>query len=84
MRSRNIWSIQQRLKSGKTRWSIEQRKKTNTDRALESFDDFYSSVFGIRWKNIRAALLTEHKYVAVVNNFGDTEKTCSRLELNGM
>lgn len=83
LKSRNLWSIQQRWKSGKTRWSIQQRRKTNTDRALESFDDFYGSVFGIRWKNMRAAMLTEHKYMAMVNNFGDTEKTCSQLEMDG-
>ncbi|XP_023298918.2 5-methylcytosine rRNA methyltransferase NSUN4 [Lucilia cuprina] len=83
LKTRNIWIIQQRWKSGKTRWSIQQKKKTNTDRALESFDDFYGSVFGIRWKNMRAAMLTEHKYMAMVNNFGDSEKTCSRLEMDG-
>lgn len=84
LRTRNIWSLQQRWKSGKTRWSIQQRKKTNTDRALESFDDFYGSVFGIRWKNMRVALLTEHKYMAMVNNFGDTDKTCQHLEMDGI
>lgn len=83
IRSRNIILVSQRWKSGKARWSIQQKKKTNTDRALENFDDFYGSVFGLRWKNIRAALLTEHKYIAMVNNFGDNEKTCSRLEMNG-
>ncbi|XP_013108221.2 5-methylcytosine rRNA methyltransferase NSUN4 [Stomoxys calcitrans] len=83
LRSRNFFLIPQRWKSGKTRWSIQQRKKTSTDRALENFDDFYGSVFGKRWKNIRAALLTEHKYVAMVNNFGDNDKTCSRLEMDG-
>ncbi|KAM7353490.1 5-methylcytosine rRNA methyltransferase l(2)10685 [Cochliomyia hominivorax] len=83
LRTRNIWSIPQRWKSGKTRWSIQQKKKTNTDRALENFDDFYGSVFGIRWKNMRAALLTEHKYIAMVNNFGDSEKTCKLFEMDG-
>lgn len=83
LKSRNLWTIQQRWKSGKTRWSIQQRRKTNTDRALETFDDFYGSVFGIRWKNMRASMLTERKYMAMVNNFGDTEKTCSQLEMDG-
>lgn len=83
LKSRNFLAISQRWKSGKTRWSVQQRKKTNTDRALENFDDFYGSVFGIRWKNMRAAMLTEHKYMAIVNNFGDPEKTCSQLEMDG-
>jgi len=62
---------------------VLQHKKNNCDRALDSFDDFYGSVYGGRWKNIRASLLTEHKYVAMVNNFGDTEQTCSMLEMDG-
>lgn len=84
LKTRNLNLRQLRWKSGKPRWSVVQRKKHNTDRALENFDDFYGSVFGIRWKNMRAALLTEHKYVAMVNNFGDTEQTCSQLEMDGI
>ncbi|XP_014086434.1 5-methylcytosine rRNA methyltransferase NSUN4 isoform X1 [Bactrocera oleae] len=80
LRVNSLIYLQMRLKS--QRWAFK-GKKTNTQRALESFDDFYGSVFGIRWKNIRAALLTEHKYVAVVNNFGDADKTCDVMELNG-
>lgn len=60
-----------------------EKKKHPVDRALSNFDDFYGSVFGNRWRGIRAALLTEHKYIALVNNFGDTEKTCEELELEG-
>uniref|UniRef100_A0A1I8NEZ8 NOL1/NOP2/Sun domain family member 4 n=1 Tax=Musca domestica TaxID=7370 RepID=A0A1I8NEZ8_MUSDO len=83
LRVRNILLVPQRWKGGKTRWSIQQKKKNNTDRALENFDDFYGSVFGVRWRSIRAALLTENKYIAMVNNFGDNEKTCSKLEMDG-
>lgn len=32
---------------------------------------------------MRAALLTEHKYVALVNNFGDSESTIAALEAEG-
>lgn len=32
---------------------------------------------------MRAALLTEHKYVALVNNFGDSESTITSLEAGG-
>ena len=60
------------------------KKKFPKDKALESFDDFYGSVYGNRWKSIRAALLTPHKYVALVNNFGDTEQTIDKLEAQGM
>ncbi|XP_037960467.1 5-methylcytosine rRNA methyltransferase NSUN4 [Teleopsis dalmanni] len=83
LKLKNLIYLQKRCRSNKLRWSQVIRKKTNIDRALENFDDFYGTVFGVRWKNIRAALLTEHKYVALVNNFGDTEKTCSLLEMDG-
>lgn len=60
-----------------------QKKRETKDRALENFDDFYGSVFGKRWGSIRAALLTRHKYMALVNNFGDTEDTIAELEAAG-
>lgn len=61
-----------------------EKKKTNAQsRALEHFDDFYQSVFGKKWPGIRAALLTEHKYAAIVNNYGDVEATKKTIEFNG-
>ncbi|BFF95420.1 5-methylcytosine rRNA methyltransferase NSUN4 [Drosophila madeirensis] len=81
---RSVFWLQRRWKSGgKKRWNVLQNKKNNCDRAIDSFDDFYGSVYGTRWKNMRAALLTRHKYIAMVNNFGDTEQTCSMLETDG-
>lgn len=59
------------------------KKKTPKDKALEYFDDFYANVYKNSWKNIRAALLKKNsKYMAVVNNFSDTEKIRSNLEVN--
>lgn len=58
-------------------------KTTPIDRALEHFDDFYKSVFGPKWPGIRASLLTEHKYAAIVNNYGDADATKQDLELSG-
>ncbi|XP_055920686.1 5-methylcytosine rRNA methyltransferase NSUN4 [Eupeodes corollae] len=83
LRTRNILFIQRRWKGGKQRWSVVQKKKSVTERVLENFDDFYGTVFGVRWNNIRAALLSEQKYIAMVNNFGDIEKTCHILESTG-
>lgn len=60
------------------------KKKTVTHKALNSFDDFYGSVYGTRWKSIRIALLSEHKYIALVNNFGDTDNICTALENDGI
>ncbi|KAH8412527.1 hypothetical protein KR009_002809 [Drosophila setifemur] len=84
LKIRNVLLLQKRWKSGaKRRWNVLQNKKNNCDRAMDNFDDFYGSVYGSRWKNMRVALLTRHKYIALVNNFGDTEQTCSMLEMDG-
>lgn len=63
--------------------SEKQRLVTHCDRALKHFDDFYGSVYGARWPGMRAALLSEPKYIAVVNNFGDSEETQRMLEADG-
>lgn len=59
------------------------KKKTSIDRALEHFDDFYQSVYGPRWGGIRASLLSENKFAALVNNYGDAEETKENIELSG-
>lgn len=58
-------------------------KKTSIHRALEHFDDFYKSVYGPAWPGIRASLLTENKFAAIVNNNGDAEETRQTIELSG-
>lgn len=75
--------LQTRFKHKDTHWSVIAKKKTPKDKALEHFDDFYKSVYGKRWPSIRIALLSPHKYCAVVNNFGDTETTMKDLENQG-
>lgn len=59
------------------------KKQAPKDRALTNFDDFYGSVFGPKWKSIRLGLLCDNKYVAMVNNFGDTQETINRLTGEG-
>ncbi|KAG4074464.1 hypothetical protein HA402_015753 [Bradysia odoriphaga] len=82
-RQRSLFILTKRYKHARSHWSVELKKKSTKDRALESFDDFYGSVYGQRWNSMRAALLTEHKYVALVNNFGDYESTVTALEAGG-
>lgn len=53
------------------------------DKALEHFDDFYKQVYTQHWEHIRAGLLGTQKYVAVVNNYGDSEEAMKKLESNG-
>lgn len=50
---------------------------------MEHFDDFYKSVYGKSWFSIRQGLLADHKYIAVVNNYGDNAKTITDLENTG-
>lgn len=61
--------------------SVIKKKIHPKDKALEHFDDFYGSVYGKQWKSMRLALLSPHKYIAVVNNFGNPEKVSQELEV---
>lgn len=61
----------------------DMKKVSSIDRALEHFDDFYKSVYGPLWPGIRASLLSENKFAALVNNYGDAEETREQIELNG-
>ncbi|XP_062546668.1 5-methylcytosine rRNA methyltransferase NSUN4 [Armigeres subalbatus] len=83
LRTRKVLLTLVRSKHRKTHWSQAQKKQFTKDRALENFDDFYGQVFGNRWKSIRVALLSEHKYMALVNQFGDCEKTTAFLQADG-
>ena len=81
---RQLLKIPVRYKNPDHHWSVLKKKKSQTDKALNHFDEFYSTVYGNNWEHIRAALLNErHKYVAVVNNFSDTDIIRSELELLG-
>lgn len=59
------------------------KKKLATYKALEHFDDFYKQVYGSKWQLIRSGLLCKQKYIAVVNNYSDTEEICAGLEARG-
>ena len=51
--------------------------------ALTHFDQFYSSVYKNKWSGMRLGLLCPPKFAVFVNNFGDSEKTCEKLEQMG-
>ena len=53
---------------------------TASTAALAHFDDFYSGLYKTQWSSMRLGLLSQAKYCAVVNNFGDREATVARLE----
>ncbi|XP_046334446.1 5-methylcytosine rRNA methyltransferase NSUN4-like isoform X2 [Haliotis rufescens] len=55
------------------------KEKAHTSLALEHFDTFYKPMYGEMWPSIRVALLSQQKYCALVNNYSDHEKSCSRL-----
>uniref|UniRef100_A0A0A9WF62 NOL1/NOP2/Sun domain family member 4 n=1 Tax=Lygus hesperus TaxID=30085 RepID=A0A0A9WF62_LYGHE len=72
--------IAKRFKNPRTHWSNLKKQKGATHKALEYFDDLYGNVFGRDWPSMRVALLTQSKYVALVNNFSDTERIIPYLE----
>lgn len=61
--------------------SLLKKKIHPKDKALEHFDDFYGSVYGKKWKSLRLALLSPHKYSAVINNFSNVDKVTQNLEV---
>ncbi|KAG7209307.1 hypothetical protein KM043_015418 [Ampulex compressa] len=71
-------------KSAEKSTLIRKKEFESKNRALKHFDEFYASVYGDMWLDIREALLEpENKHMAVVNNFSDTERIRSELELEG-
>ncbi|XP_043463650.1 5-methylcytosine rRNA methyltransferase NSUN4 [Leptopilina heterotoma] len=84
LRSIEILPISVRFKGhSNDHWS-KRDNKLGTVRALKHFDDFYKTVYGKSWNDIRKALLQEKsKYVAVVNNFSDNERICTEMECLG-
>lgn len=79
-----LLKIPVRCKNGPNHWATLKKKKTNKDRALAYFDDFYAKVYGKAWDDIRNALLQEqNKYIAVVNNFSDSDRVQIVLENHG-
>lgn len=63
--------------------SVVRKKVHPIDKALAHFDDFYKQVFRKKWPSIREGLLKRHKYMAVINNYGDNEEAMAKLELGG-
>ncbi|XP_070509200.1 5-methylcytosine rRNA methyltransferase NSUN4 [Chironomus tepperi] len=83
LKSRNVVKYFYRQKHGKNHWSVVEKKIFTKDRALQNFDDFYTNVYGIRWKSMRLGLLSKQKYIAMVNNFGEDEKVSAMFERDG-
>ncbi|KAJ2945476.1 hypothetical protein O0L34_g288 [Tuta absoluta] len=74
--------LQARQKS-KTHWAKLKQKNSPKDKALNHFDEFYGNIFGKKWEPMREALLRRTKYVAVINNYGDSEETMDYLSNRG-
>ncbi|XP_063917405.1 5-methylcytosine rRNA methyltransferase NSUN4 isoform X1 [Zophobas morio] len=72
-----------RHKHAPDHWSVVQKKNHPVDKALAHFDDFYKQVFTNKWEFMREGLLGKQKYVAVINNYSDSEATMAKLELQG-
>ena len=50
-------------------------------RALEHFDDLYEKVYEKAWPSIRLGLLSQQKYVAIINNYSDKDKISTKLQV---
>ncbi|KAH9642161.1 hypothetical protein HF086_006570 [Spodoptera exigua] len=75
--------LQARYKT-KIHWSKLKKKTGPKYKALNHFDEFYASVFGdAKWQAMREAMLRRSKYVALVNNYGDADKTMEELTNRG-
>ncbi|XP_022907957.2 5-methylcytosine rRNA methyltransferase NSUN4 [Onthophagus taurus] len=75
--------ILKRFKHKDSHWSVARKKKSHTQRALEHFNEFYEPIYKTDWGGIRQGLLTRQKYVALINNFSDSERICNELERTG-
>lgn len=51
---------------------------------MEHFDDFYADIYKKEWNSIRHALtLKKQKYMALINNYSDSDETMRKLESIG-
>lgn len=75
--------VTKRWKKGSTHWKAIEKKTLPIYKALDHFDELYGSVYSDKWPSIRVALLSPHKYCAVVNNFSDTSRITTDLESEG-
>lgn len=59
---------------------LRKKKSSATQKALDHFDDFYKDIFTEDWGSIRHGLLSKQKYVALINNYSDSDETKTKLE----
>uniref|UniRef100_A0A8C7A4N1 Uncharacterized protein n=1 Tax=Nothoprocta perdicaria TaxID=30464 RepID=A0A8C7A4N1_NOTPE len=65
----------------KKKWAATAPRVPSTALALQNFDMNYSLQLGEAWPSVRASLLSEQKYGALVNGFADVERVTQELEL---
>ncbi|XP_041982027.1 5-methylcytosine rRNA methyltransferase NSUN4 [Aricia agestis] len=79
----NSYLLSQTRQKSKIHWSKAKKKTSAKYKAIDHFDEFYGNVFGKQWESMREALFRRQKYVALVNNYGDTEDTVEYLANRG-
>uniref|UniRef100_A0A6Q2X9U7 5-cytosine rRNA methyltransferase NSUN4 n=1 Tax=Esox lucius TaxID=8010 RepID=A0A6Q2X9U7_ESOLU len=67
----------------KTKWAGSLPKYPPTNLALQHFDATYKLQLGREWPSVRASMLCEQKYGALVNNFATTEGFMAHLQSQG-
>ncbi|XP_040027962.2 5-cytosine rRNA methyltransferase NSUN4 [Gasterosteus aculeatus] len=66
----------------KTKWAATPTKHPPTSLSLQHFDATYSVQLGQLWPSVRAAMLSERKYGALLNNFSH-DAILAELEAQG-
>ncbi|KAJ7398126.1 5-methylcytosine rRNA methyltransferase NSUN4 [Pitangus sulphuratus] len=65
----------------KEKWATTAPRIPSTRLALHHFDSSYSLHLGELWPSVRAGLLCEQKYGALLNNFSELDHVTQELEL---
>ncbi|XP_050163013.1 5-methylcytosine rRNA methyltransferase NSUN4 [Myiozetetes cayanensis] len=71
----------QRRHRHKEKWATTAPRIPSTRLALHHFDSSYSLHLGELWPSVRAGLLCEQKYGALLNNFSELDHVTQELEL---
>ncbi|KAK5859742.1 hypothetical protein PBY51_021273 [Eleginops maclovinus] len=66
---KDLRCLTQRRHRVKEKWAVTRTKYPATTLALQNFDATYSVQLGQLWPSVRAALLSERKYGALLNNY---------------
>ncbi|KAJ8011357.1 hypothetical protein DPEC_G00057310 [Dallia pectoralis] len=80
---KDIRSLTPRRNRVKTKWAGSLPKYPHTNLALQNFDATHKLQLEEAWPSVRASMLCEQKYGALVNNFTNVEGAMAQLQFQG-